>query len=80
MGGRGGSSGTGGGYKTFADRARGTHEYHGNGQEQVNFFRNNSNSDALISAMSNEDRYAFQAWSNGYFMDGAQYGGWDNNK
>ena len=77
MGGRNASSGIGG-YKTFSDTARSSHEYNGDGQEQVDFFMSNSNVDELISGMSYDDRDAFHSWASGYFMDGAQYGGWDS--
>lgn len=79
MGGRGNSSGrAGGGYKTFADQSAGTREYYGSGQEQVDFFKQNSNADVLIGAMSSEDVDAFQFWSRGGFMWGQQYEGWDD--
>ena len=77
MGGRGASSGTGG-YKSFSDKAATSHTYFGNGQEQVDFFMQNSNFDELISSMSDDDKEAFKRWSEGNFMDGAQYGGFSN--
>ena len=75
MGGRGATSGSG--YKTFPDKAGGSHVYEGDGRSQVQFFMNNSNFDELISNMSNGDISAFRYWTTGGFMDGQQYRGWD---
>lgn len=79
MGGRSTSSGTGGGgFKSFSDLADSSFTYAGDGQEQVDFFKANSNFDELIDGMSDEDKLAFRAWCSGVFMSGQQYRGWDN--
>jgi hypothetical protein len=53
-------------------------EYGGSGRETVDFFRQNSNYDELITGMTPEQRSDFQRWTNGAFMGGQQYIGFDN--
>lgn len=66
-------------FHMFGDTPSGTHEYTGDGHEQDQFFRNNSNYDELIRGMTEAQRYAFRdRWAPGWFMRGQQYGGWDN--
>ena len=71
------------GLKQFGDVAKDTHDYDvknpgKDGSEQVDFFKENSNYDELISEMSSEERRAWESgWCPGYFMDGSQYRGWD---
>ena len=64
-------------YKTFEDTASGPFTYHGDGQEAVDFFTDNSNVDSLISQMDAIEKDAFDDWTRGHFMDGQQYRGWD---
>lgn len=80
MGGRGGGfgKGGGGGFKSFSDTAAYSHEYNGDGKEQVQWFKDNSNFDKLIKEMDYDQRGAFKAWTRGTFMYGQQYEGWDS--
>ena len=64
-------------YHTFKDKAAYSHGYEGSGKEVVDFFNENSNYDELIDGMNDRQREAFRRWTEGYFMDGAQYKGWD---
>lgn len=85
--GRGSSkAGRGGGYTKFSDDSLGM-VYTGDGKDTASFFSKNSNSDELISeivniqndeTLSGYERYAFRRWSEGDFMKGQQYKGWDN--
>lgn len=70
-------SGGGGGFHEFKDKAASSHTYEGNGKEAEQFFMNTTNVDILIDNMSREEKYDFQAWASGAFMDGQQYRGWD---
>lgn len=40
------------------------------------WFKDHSDADKIISGMSPEERDAFVRWTQGFFMDGAQYRGW----
>lgn len=71
-------AGNGTEFVTFPDTAAYGFEYKGDGSEQVEFFKENSNYDELISGMSRDQREAFLRWTEGYWMDGAMYDGWDN--
>lgn len=70
-------SGGGGGFHEFKDKAASSHTYQGDGKEAEQFFMNTTNVDILIDNMSREEKYDFQAWASGAFMDGQQYRGWD---
>lgn len=66
-------------YKEFEDMPGGTHHYSGNGSEQIEFFKKNSNSDELISKMSNDEIRQFdRVWVPGEFMSGEGYKDWNN--
>ena len=65
--------------KEFDDLPSGGFEYHGSGEEQDKFFRENSNFDQLINMMSDSDRSMFNdIWVPGHFMGGQQYKGFEN--
>lgn len=70
-------SGGGGGFHEFKDKAASSHTYEGDGKEAEQFFMNTTNVDILIDNMSRNEKYDFQAWATGAFMDGQQYRGWD---
>lgn len=74
-------------YKEFNDVSRyskgdrdwyAQYEYDGDGKTQIEFFKKYSNAYELISNMSESERQAFLRWAEGHFMDGQQWGGWDN--
>ena len=46
--------------------------------ETAEWFKENSNSDALISGMPSTDKSAFRFWTRGWFMGGEQYEGFSN--
>lgn len=72
-GGRGGST-----VHKFPDKHSGTHEYEDDYGATEAFFKQHSNSDELISSMDDEEIQAFERWTEGYFMSGQQYRGWDS--
>lgn len=86
MGGRGGdyaaASAGGGSYHAFDGLPvagyYGGWQYDGDGQDEMDFFFENSNFDDMINQMSEDDKQAFKMWARGAFMDGQQYDGWDN--
>lgn len=71
-------------YKEFNDESiksplGGSKEYYGDGQEQVDFFDENSNYNDIINSLSLEEKEAYRDyWTQGYFMNGQQWGGWDS--
>lgn len=64
-------------FDSFPDEAETRTTYKGDGFEQDKWFDENSNVDAIISQLSDDERKAFQGWARGNFMNGAQYRGWD---
>ena len=65
--------------REFGDLPRSGFSYHGDGQEQVDFFNAHSNYNELIEAMPQRDRDKFDdVWVPGTFMGGAQYQGFEN--
>ena len=57
----------------------GSKEYHGDGQKQVDFFNDNSNYNDIINGMTYNQKEAYESyWSQGHFMNGQQWGGWDS--
>ena len=67
-----------GNYKIFNDSAYGGFEYEGDGREAEDFFQQYSNFDELIREMNYDDIRAFQRWASGEFMNGQQWGDFDN--
>lgn len=62
----------------FKGKADGDYTYERNGEsEMLDFFRNESNYDSLISGMSRLEVSHMLRWTEGHFMYGQQYEGWD---
>lgn len=55
-------------YKVFRDTASGTHEYHGDGSDVVDFFQHQSNYDEIINSMTYDEKQQFVMWARGMFM------------
>ncbi len=65
-------------FDSFPDEAETRTTYKGDGVEQEKWFDENSNVDAIISQLSDDEIETFQGWARGNFMNGEQYKGWDN--
>lgn len=56
---------------------RGKMEFEGDGKDQVNFFKNNTNAYKLINSMTRDETEAFLNWTRGRFMTRSVWYGWD---
>ena len=65
-------------YKTFSSEHIGTHEYESDGGETNKWFLEHSNAKELYRGLDEDDGWAFDKWTEGYFMDGTQYDGFSN--
>ena len=65
-------------YHYFYDKPSGGWEYKGDGHHQVQWFKENSNFDEIIRGADSDDISALHRWTEGHFMNGQQYRGWDN--
>lgn len=73
-----GGGNKGGSYRSFSDVPDGDSKdiFSGEGQAQLDFFRNHSNNESLVPRMQAESK-SFDNWVSGMYMDGEQYKGWD---
>lgn len=55
-------------FHIFPDKSSGTHTYEGSGADTVQFFKDTSNFDKIISGLDITQREAFEEWASGYFM------------
>lgn len=74
---RGGRRGSGG-FKKFKSKKLDEYEYEDDDGKTAKFFKENSNSDQLISEMTRDERNDFRQWTQGHFMFGQQHKGFDN--
>ncbi len=77
-GSRRGSGKTSGGIHKFTSKKAYGFAYEDDDGATDRFFQSNSNYDRLISEMDYDERSAFRRWTEGHFMGGQQYGGFDN--
>ena len=65
----------------FKGKASGSHTYEFNGtMPMLSFFNSNSNYDELLNGLNRDGVYHMERWTEGHFMHGQQYKGWDNNR
>lgn len=63
----------------FKGKASGSHTYEFNGtMPMLSFFNSNSNYDELLDGLNQDGVYHMERWTEGHFMHGQQYQGWDN--
>lgn len=60
-------------YSTFKGNIAGTHAFHDSDREYIDFMRDHTNADKLISSMSDDDRYYFQKYADGALMGGENW-------
>lgn len=65
------------GCTSFSDKADDTHSYAGDGQEQVDFFYENSNFDWLLSDLDEDQEEALRSYTEGELMRSYAHSGWD---
>lgn len=65
--------------RVFKGKASGSHTYEFNGtMSMLSFFNSNSNYDELLGGLNRNEISHMQRWTEGHFMSGQQYQGWDN--
>ena len=65
--------------RVFKGKASGSHTYEFNGtMPMLSFFNSHSNYDELLSGLSRSEISHMRRWTEGHFMWGQQYKGWDN--
>lgn len=65
------------GCTSFSDKADDTHSYAGDGQEQIDFFYENSNFDELLEDLDYHQEEALRAYTEGELMRSYAHSGWD---